>query len=138
MHWLTKVDDGGQAGSENSDSDSATNIAQRGAGHLLARVMVNRLWQHHFGEGLVRTPNDFGQQGERPTHRELLDWLARQLIAGGWHLKPLHRMMLISAVYRQGTTWNPAAAKIDPDNRLLCAGGRSVSRPKHCAMPCWP
>jgi hypothetical protein len=90
-----------------------------GAGQLLARVIVNRLWQHHFGEGLVRTPNDFGQQGERPSHPELLDWLAGRLIEGGWRLKPLHRLMLTSSAYRQDTALNPAATKIDPDNRLL-------------------
>ena len=64
---------------------------EAGAGHLLARVIVNRLWQHHFGRGLVRTPNDFGAQGEAPSHPELLDYLARELIRGGWKLKPIHR-----------------------------------------------
>ncbi len=90
-----------------------------GAGRLAARVIVNRLWRHHFGEGLVRTPNDFGTQGERPTHPELLDWLAGQLIAGGWHLKPLHRLIVTSAVYRQGTRFDAEKAAIDPDNKLL-------------------
>ena len=65
--------------------------ADKGAGQLLARVIVNRLWQHHFGQGIVRTPNDFGDQGERPTHPELLDYLAAELIRGGWKLKPIHR-----------------------------------------------
>ena len=71
-----------------------------GAGRLLARVIVNRVWQHHFGEGLVGTPNDFGTQGDRPTDPELLDGLARVLIEGGWKLKPLHRAILLSARYR--------------------------------------
>jgi hypothetical protein len=89
-----------------------------GAGHLLARVIVNRLWQHAFGKGLVRTPNDFGAQGEPPTHPELLDYLAGELIRGGWKLKPIHRLILSSAAYRQGSDRNDSAVKIDPQNRL--------------------
>jgi hypothetical protein len=73
---------------------------EHGAGALLARVIVNRLWLHHFGEGLVRTPNDFGMQGERPSHPELLDWLAAELIRGGWRLKPIHKLIMNSAVHR--------------------------------------
>ncbi|MEW4529199.1 DUF1553 domain-containing protein [Maioricimonas sp. JC845] len=68
---------------------------------LTARVIVNRLWQHHFGKGLVRSPNNFGFTGEQPTHPELLDWLASELIANGWRLKPLHRLMVTSTTYRQ-------------------------------------
>ncbi len=89
-----------------------------GAGRLLARVLVNRLWQHHFGEGLVRTPNDFGAQGERPTHPELLDWLAGRLIADGWKLKPLHKLLMTSAVYMQDDSYDEGRAIIDVDNRL--------------------
>ncbi len=89
-----------------------------GAGRLLARVIVNRLWQHHFGEGLVRTPNDFGVQGDRPTHPELLDWLAGQLIAGGWKLKPLHKLLMTSAVYMQDDSYDEERAKVDLDDRL--------------------
>ena len=74
-----------------------------GAGSLLARAMVNRLWQHHFGRGIVATPSDFGMQGERPTHPELLDYLARQLINGGWKLKSVHRLLLTSAAYFAST-----------------------------------
>ncbi len=91
----------------------------RGAGPLLARVIVNRIWQHHFGEGLVRTPNDFGARGERATHPELLEWLAADLVAHGWKLKRLHRAILLSAVYRQGNSFDPEKAKLDPDNRFL-------------------
>jgi hypothetical protein len=72
----------------------------RGAGRLLARVIVNRLWQHHFGEGLVATPNDFGTQGERPANADLLDGLAWALVEGGWKLKPLQRLILLSPRYR--------------------------------------
>jgi mono/diheme cytochrome c family protein len=91
----------------------------RGAGPLLARVIVNRVWQHHFGEGLVRTPNDFGLRGDRPSHPELLEWLAADFVAYGWKLKRMHRMMLLSATYRQGTTFDVEKAKVDPDNRLF-------------------
>jgi Protein of unknown function (DUF1553)/Protein of unknown function (DUF1549)/Planctomycete cytochrome C len=89
-----------------------------GAGHLLARVIVNRLWQHHLGRGLVATPNDFGAQGEPPTHPELLDYLAGELIRGGWKLKPLHKLIMTSAVYMQGNETTEASLKADPANRL--------------------
>jgi hypothetical protein len=89
-----------------------------GAGHLLARVIVNRLWQHHFGRGIVATPSDFGAQGEKPTHPELLDWLASELIHEGWRIKPIHRLMMTSAVYRQTADDDPARSKLDPDNTL--------------------
>jgi hypothetical protein len=91
---------------------------KEGAGHLLARVIVNRLWQHHFGKGLVRTPNDFGAQGEPPTHPELLDYLASELIKGGWKLKPLHKLIVTSATYRQGNDLTEAVVAADPQNRL--------------------
>ena len=92
--------------------------SKHGAGHLLARVIVNRMWQHHFGKGLVRTPNDFGAQGEPPTHPELLDYLAGELIKGGWKLKPIHKLIMTSAAYQQGSDANEAATKADPQNRL--------------------
>ena len=90
-----------------------------GAGDLLARVAVNRLWQHHFGRGLVATPNDFGTQGARPTHPELLDWLAADLQDHGWNLQRLHRLIMTSAVYLQGGEQDPARAQVDPENQLL-------------------
>jgi hypothetical protein len=81
-------------------------------------VIVNRLWQHHFGRGLVATPSDFGAQGERPTHPELLDWLASELIARGWRLKPIHKLMMTSSVYMQTTDDDPARSRLDPENAL--------------------
>jgi len=90
-----------------------------GAGSLVARVLVNRVWQHHFGEGIVRTVNDFGTRGQPPTHPELLDWLAREFVKSGWKMKTLHRLIMTSAVYLQESGFNVAKAKIDPDNRLL-------------------
>jgi hypothetical protein len=89
-----------------------------GAGNLVARVIVNRLWQHHFGKGLVATPNDFGVQGEAPTHPELLDYLARELIKNGWRLKSIHKLIMTSAVYMQSNATNDANLKVDPANKL--------------------
>jgi hypothetical protein len=86
---------------------------------LTARVIVNRLWQQHFGRGLVATPSNFGAMGERPTHPELLDYLAGRLVIAGWSLKSLHREILLSATYRQATADNPSRTEIDPDNKLL-------------------
>ncbi|MBM3970284.1 MAG: DUF1553 domain-containing protein [Planctomycetes bacterium] len=98
--------------------DWMTNV-DRGAGPLLARVIVNRLWQHHFGEGLVGTPNDFGVQGDKPTHPELLEWLAAELVRGGWKLKPLHKQIMLSAAYQQSHEVNAENLKIDQANRYL-------------------
>jgi len=89
---------------------------------LFARVIVNRLWHYHFGVGLVDTPNDFGFNGGRPSHPELLDWLASELIAQGYRLKPLHRMIVTSATYRQVSMRNTEAERVDADNRLLWRG----------------
>ncbi|MSR59436.1 MAG: DUF1553 domain-containing protein [Planctomycetaceae bacterium] len=93
--------------------------AEHGAGSLLARVIVNRVWQHHFGEGLARTVSDFGVRSEPPTHPELLEWLAHEFVGSGWRLKTLHRWILTSAAYRQATAFDSDRSKIDPDNRLL-------------------
>ncbi len=86
---------------------------------MLARVLVNRVWMQHFGRGLVGTPADFGVQGERPSHPELLDWLANDFVASGWRLKSLHRQMLLSTAYRQSSSRTAASDTVDPDNRLL-------------------
>ncbi|HAB19312.1 MAG TPA: DUF1549 and DUF1553 domain-containing protein [Verrucomicrobiota bacterium] len=90
-----------------------------GAGALVARVIVNRVWQHHFGQGLVRTVNDFGARCDPPSHPELLEWLTSEFVKAGWKLKSLHRLIMTSAVYLQDTEFDPAKAKVDPDNRLL-------------------
>ncbi len=88
---------------------------------LTARVIVNRIWQQHFGVGLVKTANDFGLKGERPSHPELLDWLAATLLENGWRLKPLHRLMVLSNAYRQssGSSFVVETQRDDPENRLL-------------------
>ena len=87
---------------------------------LTARVMVNRLWQWHFGLGLVRTPNDYGRQGEQPSHPQLLDWLAVEFTARNWSLKAMHWLILNSSTYRMSSLHgDPAAHSLDPENRLL-------------------
>jgi hypothetical protein len=86
---------------------------------LTARVMVNRVWQHHFGEGLVRTPSNFGALGTPPTHPELLDYLATQFVASGWSVKAMHRLILLSAAYRQASKVRPDTLRLDPNNLLL-------------------
>jgi mono/diheme cytochrome c family protein len=89
------------------------------ANPLTPRVIVNRLWQHHFGVGWVDTPNDFGRNGSPPTHPELLDWMASELVARGWSLKTLHRQILLSATWRQSSAPNPAGLRVDAGSRLL-------------------
>src|SRR3989442_13647125 len=99
---------------------------------LTARVLVNRIWQGHFGEGLVRTSNDFGKQGELPTHPELLDWLATEFVKEGWSLKKLHKLLLMSNTYQMSSEFNKAYAQADPDNRWLSA--QSLTRRKGAVM----
>src|SRR4030095_3239162 len=86
---------------------------------LTARVMVNRIWQHHFGEGIVATPDDFGAMGAPPSHPELLDYLAGYFMDHGWAIKEMHRLILRSKTYQQSSGANPRYAQIDPFNRLL-------------------
>jgi hypothetical protein len=86
---------------------------------LTARVMVNRIWQHHFGDGIVRTPSNFGKLGERPTHPALLDYLADGFVRSGWSIKQMHRLLMLSATYQQSSEAPAATLKADPDNRLF-------------------
>ena len=91
---------------------------------LTSRVTVNRYWQHFFGTGIVKTSEDFGIQGERPVHPELLDWLSVDFIENGWNVKRLHKMIVMSATYQQSSRVTPKKKSIDPDNRLLARGPR--------------
>ena len=86
---------------------------------LVARVMVNRVWMHHFGKGIVATPGDFGQLGSQPTHPQLLDWLASEFVRTGWSLKHLHRLIMTSRTYRQASTRDATRDRLDPDNLYL-------------------
>ena len=108
-----------------------------GAGHLLGRVIVNRLWQHHFGRGIVATPSDFGAAGEPPTHPELLDYLAGELIAGGWRLKAIHKLIMTSAVYMQSTDERSAARASIPTTAALAAIAPAAGGRGRSATPCW-
>ncbi len=86
---------------------------------LTARVMVNRIWNYHFGRGIVGTPSDFGIKGEPPTHPELLDWLASEFVANSWSIKKMHRLIMLSRTYQQSSAANELALKADPDDKLL-------------------
>jgi hypothetical protein len=87
-------------------------------------VMVNRIWQHHFGRGIIPTPSDFGLQGQRPSHPELLDWLASEFMAEGWSIKKMHKLLLLSAAYQQSSRASAEALARDPENRLYSRGER--------------
>jgi Protein of unknown function (DUF1553)/Protein of unknown function (DUF1549)/Planctomycete cytochrome C len=114
------------------ERDDAKPFSEKGSGRLelakaiaskdnplTARVMVNRVWQLHFGKGLVRTPSNFGARGERPTHPELLDYLANRFIESGWSIKALHRDIVLSAAYQMNSKFDGKADEADPENRLL-------------------
>jgi hypothetical protein len=115
-HWPAQPPAGARTSFRRTALANWLTDVEHGAGHLLARVIVNRLWQHHFGRGIVATASDFGTRGEPPTHPELLDWLANQLIRSGWRLKPVHKLMMLSATYQQSSAGANAA---DPDNKLF-------------------
>ena len=88
-----------------------------GSHPLVTRVLANRVWMHHFGRGIVNTPGDFGVLGAKPSHPELLDWLASEIVRDGWHLKRLHRTIMLSQTYRQRSTRNAALDEVDPSNQ---------------------
>ncbi len=103
---------------------------------LTARVMVNRVWMHHFGKGLVATPNDFGLMGEPPSHPELLDWLAARFVADGWRLKPIHRLLVLSSTYQTSAAARPPMRMPLGDWRCSGAGGSAGWRRRRCATRC--
>jgi cytochrome c553 len=114
---------GGSESSAQDEGSGRDELARRmvdpQANPLLPRVLVNRIWKHHFGEGIVRSTDDFGAMGQRPSHPELLDWLAGQLVARGWSIKAMHRLMVTSSTYRMTSLPVEAAERLDPTNRLL-------------------
>mgnify|MGYP003342092321 CR=1 FL=1 len=112
----------GNVGANITESDRRIALARwitNPTNPLTARVIANRLWQGHFGTGIVATPNDFGMNGLQPTHPELLDWLANDLVRNGWSLKKLHRKIVLSKTYRQSASMNDRGASLDADARLL-------------------
>ncbi len=118
-HWQAKRPEGARTSHQRKALANWLTDVENGAGYVAARVIVNRLWLHHFGQGLVATPNDFGYQSEPPTHPELLDWLASRLIENNWRLKPMHKLILSSAAWRQSSSYDEAKAAKDLDNQLL-------------------
>jgi cyclophilin family peptidyl-prolyl cis-trans isomerase len=119
--WLRWVPAGSPNNPRSAFARWLTDV-EHGAGRLLARVIVNRVWQFHFGDGLVRTPNDFGKMGDAPTHPELLDFLAAELIRNGWRLKPIHRLILTSATYQAQRPPRRLPAEAVRDAMLAVAG----------------
>jgi hypothetical protein len=122
MSTLADVTKGYELAADSREADRRRALAQwivAKDNPLTPRVLVNRLWQHHFGLGIVATPNDFGYMGERPTHPELLDWLAKRLVDDGWRVKALHKLIVTSQTYRQASAFREDAATSDADNRRL-------------------
>jgi len=118
-HWVVPPPAGWRTSYRRKALAAWISDTEYGAGNLLARVIANRLWQHHLGRGIVATPSDFGAQGEKPTHPELLDWLSTSLIRGGWKLKPLHKLIMTSEVYRESAALDGAKLEVDHDNKLF-------------------
>jgi hypothetical protein len=114
---------GGSSASTRESGSGRDELARRMidpvANPLAARVLVNRLWQHHFGEGIVRSTDDFGAMGQKPSHPELLDWLAGEFVARGWSIKAMHRLMVTSSTYRMASRPVEAGERVDPTNSLL-------------------
>jgi mono/diheme cytochrome c family protein len=117
-HWQVAPPPGWRTSYQRRAMASWITDVEQGAGHLLARVIVNRVWQHHMGRGIVGTPSDFGYKGDKPTHPELLDWLAQELIDHGWRLKHVHKLIMTSAAYRQGNQYDKDRAALDSENLL--------------------
>ncbi|OWK39740.1 PSD1 and planctomycete cytochrome C domain-containing protein [Fimbriiglobus ruber] len=118
VHWITAKPSGAHSSFRRTGMAKWLTDTDTGAGALAARVIVNRLWHHHFGRGIVSTVNDFGLQGDPPTHPELLEWLANDLVRNGWSLKHMHKLIVTSRAYQLGGAATPTALKADPDNKL--------------------
>ncbi|MGY8770404.1 MAG: PSD1 and planctomycete cytochrome C domain-containing protein [Pirellulales bacterium] len=118
-HWQEKPQEGVVTSYKRRSMSNWMVDVDSGAGHLVARVLVNRLWHHHMGRGLVETPNDFGNQGNPPSHPDLLDYLANQLIMQGWSTKAIHRMILTSTSYKQSSDFDETKYQVDPENLTL-------------------
>ena len=119
QHWLDTIENPGKSSNRRQAMANWLVDVEHGAGHLVARVLVNRLWHHHLGRGLVETPSDFGGQGTPPSHPDLLDHLANRLISESWSLKAIHRDILNSATYRQSSNFDESKYQADLDNRSL-------------------
>jgi len=118
-HWLTKAPDGSKTSFRRKGMAEWITDTEQGAGILLARVIVNRVWHYHFGRGIVSTPSDFGVQGEKPSNPELLDWLAAEFIRNGWKLKELHKLIMTSAAFMQSSSVDEPRQLKDRENNLV-------------------
>jgi len=118
-HWLTKAPEGSKTSYRRKSLAEWITDTEQGAGMLLARVIVNRVWHYHFGRGIVATPSDFGVQGEKPSNPELLDWLAAEFIHKGWKLKELHKLIMTSAAYMQSSNVDEPRLLKDRENNLV-------------------
>ena len=123
-HWTTEPPKEARTSFRRASLAKWITDVNDGAGALAARVIVNRLWHHHFGRGIVATVNDFGFQGETPTHPDLLEWLAKDLVEHGWTLKRVHKQMVMSRAYQLSGTMSASGKTLDPDNRLWHARPR--------------
>ena len=122
LSTLSDVLPGYQLDSNSSESERRRELAEwitHPSNPLTPRVLANRLWHYHFGTGIVDTPNDLGYMGGRPTHPELLDFLASKLVENDWKLKPMHRLIMLSETYRQSSAHREGPSKVDDDSRLL-------------------
>jgi hypothetical protein len=117
--WIVAPPEGARTSFRRTSVANWMTDVQHGAGSLLARVMVNRLWRHHLGSGIVRTPSDFGNRGELPTHPDLLDWLAVELVRHDWQLKPIHKQIMLSGLYRRSGELEEEKVRLDELNRLF-------------------
>jgi len=117
--WIVEPPEGARTSFRRTSVANWMTDVQHGAGHLLARVIVNRMWRHHLGSGIVRTPSDFGNRGEPPTHPELLDWLAGELVRHNWQLKPVHKQLMLSSLYRRSSDLNDEKFRLDESNSLF-------------------
>ena len=132
---------GGEQHSAPADTSGRLELARslvNGSNSLVPRVIVNRVWQRHFGRGIVPTPDDFGVMGQPPSHPELLDWLAAEFMRQGWSLKALDRILVLSSTYRMSGQATSRVIAADPENRLWHQCRGADSRRKAFAMRCWP
>ena len=118
-HWLAKAPEGSKTSYRRKSLAEWITDTEQGAGMLLARVIVNRVWHYHFGRGIVATPSDFGVQGDKPSNPELLDWLAAEFIRNGWKLKELHKLIMTSAAYMQSSSVDEPRLLKDRENNLV-------------------
>ena len=142
LSTLSEVTPGYELSSESKETERRLELAEwitHPDNPLTPRVLANRLWHYHFGTGIVDTPNDLGYMGGRPSHPELLDFLALKLKENNWQLKAMHKMIMTSKTYKQSSSWREDGGQVDADSRLLWRFPHHVVfLPKKSGMPSWP